>query len=89
MEVCVGIWNIRGMNQEKKQKEMKFFISEHNLNIYAILESHLREDKIDSICLKVFNNWNHYSNSCICNGGTRIILGWNPSQVSIMVLEFI
>ncbi|XP_021996206.1 uncharacterized protein LOC110893404 [Helianthus annuus] len=33
-----------------------------------------------------FNGWNWTSNGNLCQRGTRIILGWNPDDVDLMVL---
>lgn len=36
-------WNIRGLNQPYKQKELKLFMRENNVSIIAILEHKIKE----------------------------------------------
>ncbi|GJV93644.1 RNA-directed DNA polymerase, eukaryota, reverse transcriptase zinc-binding domain protein [Tanacetum coccineum] len=55
-------WNIRGMNQAPKQKELRQVIFENNLFLCAILESHVADLKIQDLCSKVFKRWNWTSN---------------------------
>nr|GEX91435.1 hypothetical protein [Tanacetum cinerariifolium] len=47
-------WNIMGMNQAPKQKEVRQVILENNLCLCAILESHVANDNVHGLCSKVF-----------------------------------
>ncbi|XP_071708278.1 uncharacterized protein [Rutidosis leptorrhynchoides] len=49
-------------------------------------ELHVAIDRLSNICNSVFPTWLWTSNSSVCVKGTRIIVGWNPSIVQIMVL---
>lgn len=55
----------------------------NGLSICAIFEL----SKLQGICTKVFGKWNWTSNTKYCQKGTRIILGWNPKKVDVMVLS--
>ncbi|XP_071699756.1 uncharacterized protein [Rutidosis leptorrhynchoides] len=50
-------------------------------------ETHVDISKLTDICSKVFPVWSWVSNMSVCSGGTRIILGWNPNVVNVMVLN--
>ncbi|XP_071718721.1 uncharacterized protein [Rutidosis leptorrhynchoides] len=50
-------------------------------------ESHVPINRLNSICNAVFPRWNWASNNNVCNKGTRIILGWDPSIVQLMVIN--
>ncbi|XP_022015025.1 uncharacterized protein LOC110914543 [Helianthus annuus] len=50
-------------------------------------ESNVDVSKLVNVCQKVFRNWNWTSNGGLCSRGTRIILGWNPDMVDIMILS--
>ncbi|GJV05010.1 hypothetical protein Tco_1338579 [Tanacetum coccineum] len=80
-------WNIRGLNFSPKQSEVRHVISENNLSICAILESHVLDSNLMKLCPYVFNHWNWTSNGNCCSKGTRIILGWNHNDVDIVVLN--
>lgn len=81
-------WNVRGLNNSIHQQEVLKLINDGSCSIIGILESHLKKKKLDQIGSKVFGRWEWTSNSSDCPGATRIIIGWNPSDVNIMVLNF-
>ncbi|GJX81113.1 reverse transcriptase domain, reverse transcriptase zinc-binding domain protein [Tanacetum coccineum] len=56
-------------------------ISENNLSVFAILESHVVKSKLMKMCSLVFRHWDWTSNGAWCSKGTRIILGWNHNEV--------
>ncbi|KAK1414742.1 hypothetical protein QVD17_30493 [Tagetes erecta] len=84
--ISMAAWNIRGLNQPLKQNEVRKVIQENNIQVCAVLESHVSVDRLSNICRKVFRDWDWSSNGQVCDKGTRIILGWNPNVVDIMVI---
>ncbi|XP_021975497.1 uncharacterized protein LOC110870625 [Helianthus annuus] len=66
--------------------EVRQIIKDNNLTFCAILETHVDVTKLDKVCRAVFRNWEWTSNGGLCDKGTRIIIGWNPSVVDVMVL---
>ncbi|XP_071695286.1 uncharacterized protein [Rutidosis leptorrhynchoides] len=50
------------------------------------LGSHVSIAKLSDICNSVFPSWNSISNNNVCASGTRIIVGWNPSEVRLMIV---
>ncbi|GKB74189.1 hypothetical protein Tco_0935601 [Tanacetum coccineum] len=45
----VASWNIRGLNRTPKQREVRQVINENNLNVCAILESHVDIGKLEKL----------------------------------------
>lgn len=82
----IASWNIRGLNRIPKQKEVLEVVREKELSMCAILESHVDISKLQKECTRVFDRWKWSSNNQLCNRGTRIIVGWDPNVVDIMVL---
>lgn len=80
-------WNIRGLNRLPKQKEVQEVVRENKLSICAILESHVNIAKLQKVCACVFNTWDWKSNNQFFQRGTRIILGWDPGNVDVMILD--
>nr|GEU60554.1 hypothetical protein [Tanacetum cinerariifolium] len=80
-------WNIRGLNRTPKQSEVRQVVTENNLSMCVILESHVDVSSLSSICSKVFRNWDWISNVNLCNKGCRIILGWNKDIVDVLLLS--
>ncbi|GKB47584.1 hypothetical protein Tco_0898337 [Tanacetum coccineum] len=50
-------------------------------------KSHIASSRLDFLCSNVFRSWNWYSNSYVCTKGLRIILGWNPKVVDLVVIS--
>ncbi|GKB90330.1 RNA-directed DNA polymerase, eukaryota, reverse transcriptase zinc-binding domain protein, partial [Tanacetum coccineum] len=43
---------------------------------------------LQRLCSKVFKQWQWTSNGLMCSKGSRIILGWNPDIVNVVVVSF-
>lgn len=80
-------WNIRGLNQIPKQTVVQEVVNENGLKVCALLESHVDISKLQSICANVFKGWMWTSNNQYSQGGTRIIVGWDPDSVDLMVIN--
>ncbi|XP_071688670.1 uncharacterized protein [Rutidosis leptorrhynchoides] len=52
----------------------------------SIDESHVSISRLNNVCNSVFSHWNWTSNNNVCAQGTRIILGWDPSIVQLIVV---
>ncbi|KAJ9535204.1 hypothetical protein OSB04_un001715 [Centaurea solstitialis] len=70
-----------------KQDEVKNLIHLYNINICAIVETHVRLEALDQVCRCTFGRWSWVSNQVTCTYGTRIILAWDPSLFDVMVLD--
>ncbi|GJR17556.1 hypothetical protein Tco_0966083 [Tanacetum coccineum] len=75
------------INLEYESKVEEMVVSENQLNVYAILESHVEINTLANVCSKVFRNWDWTSNAGLCNKGCRIILGWNKDVVDVVVMH--
>lgn len=73
--ISLATWNIRGLNRSLKQKEVRQVMKEYNLNLCAILESHVEVNEIMKVYKTVFRRWDWMSNGSKCSKGTRIIIG--------------
>ncbi|XP_071719040.1 uncharacterized protein [Rutidosis leptorrhynchoides] len=82
----MATWNIRGLNRLPKQREVQDVVLSNHLSVCAILESHVAIDRLNGVCSAVFPHWNWTSNHNVCDHGTRIILGWDPSVIQLMVI---
>ncbi|GJU75149.1 RNA-directed DNA polymerase, eukaryota, reverse transcriptase zinc-binding domain protein [Tanacetum coccineum] len=75
------------MCQESKQKELKKFIADGKLHVYAVLETHLKTKSISKACDYVFRRWRWISNVTYSPTSCRIIVGWNANEIDIMVIQ--
>ncbi|XP_035838027.1 uncharacterized protein LOC118485720 [Helianthus annuus] len=51
------------------------------------METHVDSSNVSKVCQKVFNSWFWTTNASCCTKGTRIMLGWDPNVVDVMVLS--
>lgn len=58
MDFKIVAWNIRSMNQLKKNNEVVQLIREEQLSVCAVLETHVKQKKLVDTANKVFRNWN-------------------------------
>ncbi|GJW25656.1 zinc knuckle CX2CX4HX4C containing protein [Tanacetum coccineum] len=79
--INVASWNIRGLNFTPKQNEVRQVISENNLSVFAILESHVVKSKLMKMCsLLFFSSWVFSdmgigtSNGAWCSKGIELFL---------------
>jgi exonuclease III len=83
-----GCWNIRGLNATGKQREVKHFISSNFISLCAIIETHVHDVAISSICTSTFGRFHWVSNVGVSDHGARIILAWDSNLMDVMVLEW-
>ncbi|GJS30419.1 RNA-directed DNA polymerase, eukaryota, reverse transcriptase zinc-binding domain protein [Tanacetum coccineum] len=86
-ELKVAAWNVGGMCNKAKQKEVKRFIRQENLNVCALLETHVKESRMGKIYEFVYRNWQWISNSMESTRGCIIIVGWNVVDVDVMYIH--
>ncbi|KAJ9535686.1 hypothetical protein OSB04_un001162 [Centaurea solstitialis] len=80
-------WNVRGLNNRGKQDEVKNLIHLYNINICAVVETHVRLEVLPQVCKNTFGRWLWVSNQASCSYGTRIILAWDPALFDVMVID--
>lgn len=83
----IGAWNVRGLGKKTRQNEVRNLIQNESLNVCAILETHVKENKVSEVCGKIFGNWLWASNARWSPSGCRIMLGWDQSLIQVMVIN--
>ena len=56
MDCKIAAWNIRGLGKVSKQNEVRKLIRNENLCICAVLETHMKKDRIEKIGDRIFGN---------------------------------
>lgn len=83
----IGVWNMRGLNDPLKQKEVCFFIKLHKLYLFGVVETKIRFESMSNCVSHCFpKNWL----SCHNEGAqfvSRIIVGWDPHFVTASVVS--
>lgn len=74
---CV-CWNVRGLNGDTRQVEVKRWITSSRPLIDDLLETRVKHPSIDALINRTFPGWNFEANySPEANNG-RIVVVWNP-----------
>ncbi|XP_019195665.1 PREDICTED: uncharacterized protein LOC109189506 [Ipomoea nil] len=84
--MLIGTWNVRGLNQPLKQKEVWDFVWNNKLSVIALLETKLSIEKADLFVKNRKNGWKLATNFHDTVGG-RILVTWNPALVDCSILE--
>ncbi|GJT83821.1 RNA-directed DNA polymerase, eukaryota, reverse transcriptase zinc-binding domain protein [Tanacetum coccineum] len=87
IDLNMGMWNIRSMNQKKKQEAVLNFIQSGKISICGIVETHLKPSNISKAANKAFGGWDWVSNSIHSTNSCRILVGWDRNKVNIMVVH--
>ncbi|GJT35154.1 RNA-directed DNA polymerase, eukaryota, reverse transcriptase zinc-binding domain protein [Tanacetum coccineum] len=85
-DLKIGMWNIRSMNQQKKQKKVLKFIKEENINGCGIVETHIKPTQLSKVDAIAFGGWDWVSNSVHSNSGCRIMIK-SPSKPETSILK--
>ncbi|GKB93010.1 RNA-directed DNA polymerase, eukaryota, reverse transcriptase zinc-binding domain protein [Tanacetum coccineum] len=80
-------WNVRGLINTPNQDQVIQLLREDTYSLYGLLETHVKKKNLSRICNRLLRNWEWVSNVSSCTGGTRIIVGWDPNSVNVMVLD--
>lgn len=62
------------------------FIRCHKVGLFAALETHIKKEKIQSICSRVFPHLSWWGNYDSCFDG-RIVIFWNPDLFEVNILR--
>ena len=79
-------WNIRGLNDPLKQKEVRSFVESHDLDFACILETRVRVSNKDRILNSLFLGWRPFHNYDHALLG-RIWICGNPERVNIDIIH--
>ena len=80
-----GFWNMRGLNDPLKQREVRSFVNKNNLSIIGLVEHKIKEINFCRITCSMFPFWSFVHNYSHSASG-RICVGWDSSIVSVDVL---
>lgn len=57
-----GFWNIRGLNDPIKQKEVKSFVKNNKLSLMGLIEHKIKEPKSSRVFGLLFPQWSSIFN---------------------------
>ena len=83
--MLISCWNIRGLNQPQKQREIVRLIQEFKIDVIGIIETKVKLVNQDKIHNNMISHW-HYVTNCQTDSIGRIWVGWNPNKIKLTVL---
>ena len=79
-------WNVRGLNDPLKLKEVKRFLNHNHVHICGLFETRVKESRFDIISAKFGGNWNWATNYSFSRKG-RIWIGWRTDYAQCNILS--
>lgn len=83
----IGCWNIRGLNDSLKQKEVYSFIKMNRLSFFGVIETKVRMDNLDGAASRCFPFGWQYIHNLGSLSTARIIVGWHPQLLSVSLIS--
>ena len=80
-----GCWNIRGLNDPLKQREVRNLIKDEKLSLCGLVETKVLEKNKDVILKTIDRSWKVECNYNFSSLG-RIWVCWNPFDVTVLVV---
>ncbi|GKB49009.1 RNA-directed DNA polymerase, eukaryota, reverse transcriptase zinc-binding domain protein [Tanacetum coccineum] len=80
-------YNIRGLGKVTKQNEIKNLIRNERLSICAVLETHMKKDRIGKVSMDIFGSWAWQNNVDFSRKSCRIAVGLDASNVSCSLIN--
>ena len=84
--MLISCWNVRGLNQPQKQREIVKLIHDLHIDVFGIVETKVRILNEGKISNNMMPTWNFITNGQVDSVG-RIWVGWNPDKVKLTVLS--
>lgn len=86
MTVKIASWNVRGLNDPSKHKEIKKLVLNENINVMGVLETKIKQVNEINICAKCFGNWSFLSNSQPTVTG-RVWVCWDTVICNVQMIS--
>lgn len=77
--MIVAAWNVRGMNNPVKTKEVRDFLEVNNISVMGLLETKIKRQNAGKLQKKLGNKWNWSTNYDHHDEG-RISVGWRTDR---------
>ncbi|XP_074313799.1 uncharacterized protein LOC141648993 [Silene latifolia] len=82
----IGFWNVRGINNVNKQKEVRYFLHNNNIGVFGLLETRVRVNSINKVHQGIGANWSLVHNTSVHDWG-RIWLIWDSGNYTVDIIN--
>ncbi|KAF5815287.1 putative RNA-directed DNA polymerase [Helianthus annuus] len=81
-------WNVRGLGLNERQAEVRRILKDNKVNVCGLVETRVGCDNICNVGLKIRRGWSWFSNADRCGSWVRIMVGWDPREVDLTVVDY-
>ncbi|XP_071933582.1 uncharacterized protein [Coffea arabica] len=82
----IGAWNIRGMNSDAKQSEIRNWIKNNEVSIFGLLETRVKQKNADRIA-RAIGPYLVKLDNYACHHNGSIWVFWDPSKASVKTIK--
>lgn len=75
--MSILVWNVRGLNDKSRKKDVKFHIARYHPSLVAFVETKVAISNINRLSNCVYQGWQSCNNFDIDDTG-RIWVAWDP-----------
>ncbi|XP_074293471.1 uncharacterized protein LOC141620522 [Silene latifolia] len=81
-----GFWNVRGINSENKQSDVRWFLHYNNIGVFGLLETRVKSPSINKVHGGIGSQWSLVHNNDSHPGG-RIWVIWDAVNYNVDVVR--
>ena len=81
------VWNVRGFNHPLKQKAVIARIHKLHINFVCLLETRVKQNKVNGIVKNRFNGWNMFHNYSEAYNGRIWMLWADGFKVNLLAVS--
>ncbi|KAH0773588.1 hypothetical protein KY290_010725 [Solanum tuberosum] len=85
--MIISTWNIRGLNQPLKKKELRHFLKKNKVDVIGVVETRVKVHKAGNILQKMVTDWKHCLNYPMAYNGRVWLLWKDHIQVHTLVVH--
>ena len=83
--MILASWNVRGVNEPHKQKEVRLLIRRSILSLLGLNETRTQSSKHQNIIHSICPSWRYFTNYCSHPYGCIWVM-WDPSVLDVLIL---
>ncbi|XP_074270974.1 uncharacterized protein LOC141594887 [Silene latifolia] len=80
------MWNVRGLNSETKQKDIKWFLHQSGVELFGLLETKVKPESLNRVAGSLCQNWSYITNTA-CHSGGRVWILWKHNKLDVVLID--
>ncbi|XP_074291896.1 uncharacterized protein LOC141618710 [Silene latifolia] len=84
--VKFGMWNVRGLNSDAKQRDVKWYLHHSEVVLFGLLETRVKPRYLNKVANNICTRWSNTTNTN-CHAGGRIWVLWKKQYLKVDIIE--